>query len=792
MDWLRNNSFRSLTRQPPRSLLNTTAECDRTACYDSFKEHWSQAFKIIQRSQQLPTHDDVLGVVNYLEQMVTLLLLDTKEVDQITIPVSNSSRCLEHLISENILDKLFEWGIRTGKYTNAVRMEQLKLYEMLLTQSRHLLLVHEPFLRPLLKLLQSCQDEVFSKEIEKQLVSLLYQLCVLLMQNVDLLDLFFSKEQNKSKFIIFSLLISFVHREDSIGMQARDALLLCMSLSKKNKNVAAYILEHSNLCVLLATGLGALYSILPHVLQDVVAPDWHRLTPDDVNDIKDLSTFVTSLEFANAVAQVAHPHIRRQLQEFLYRGFLIPVLGPALLQASVGEKVAATTYLELILRTVTHPGLLYPLLQFLIQQQYDGHRLLHILIQRISAEDDLCLVTIALFETMVEINCEDLMLELVFQYLQPCLHLMLSQRQKLLPLDPHCHSFEKFLHLAPSCCDPAGVSPKLDSRNIHWNHYGSQQSLYGNYHAYLCDARNKIAACQLACSHWCNFYTGCDSTVTQDTNLSESPNSLPSLGESSGYESLKIKLDDAIEDLPSWQISQNETASNKPCNLNEHLNENGDQLCSSSTAGPFITVILDRLNTMISNTLYVNLHLTGLISRLAVYSQPLLRTYLLDHSLVLQPDVPSLFQIIGATKQKIDEYMNRQTDSKSLINQARSFLQERETRLVNARRSALESRNSVGTTTTVDTFESFQRNGPKRRSFTSPLSSFSNMFTRRVSHTETSIQLVSPSEDTAYTQLKFNEPQQVALCAVVLDEWVKELAALAQEHTIAQLSALFK
>lgn len=37
-------------------------------------------------------------------------------------------------------------------------------------------------------------------------------------------------------------------------MQARDALLLCMSLSKKNKNIGVYIAEHSNICVLLASG----------------------------------------------------------------------------------------------------------------------------------------------------------------------------------------------------------------------------------------------------------------------------------------------------------------------------------------------------------------------------------------------------------------------------------------------------------------------------------------------------------------------------------------------------------
>lgn len=800
MDWLRNNSFIGLTRQQPRALLSTDEEYDPTACYDSFKEHWQQAFKIIQRSQQLPSHDDVLGVVNHLEQMVTLLIYEVQKIDQITLPISTTSRCLEHLISENILDKLFEWGIRTGKYTNAVRLEQLKLYETLVSQSRHLLLVHEPFLRPMLKLLQSCQGEVFPKDVEKRLVTLLYQLCVLLMQNVDLLDLFFSRDQSNSKFIIFSLLIPFVHREDSVGMQARDALLLCMTLSKKNKNVGVYIAEHSNICVLLASGLSGLYSVLPHVLSDIVALDWHRLTPDDVNDIKDLSTFVTSLEFSNAVAQVAHPMVRRQLQEFLYRGFLIPVLGPALLQTTVGEKIAATAYLELILRTVTNPGLLYPLLQFLLQQQYDSQRLLHILIQRMNSEDHLCLVTIALFETMVDINCEDLMLELVFQHLQPCLHLMLSQRRKLLPLDPHCHSFEKLLLLAPSCCETAGTSPRLDGKNIHWNHYGGQQSLYGNYHAYLCDARNKIAVCQIACSQWGNLYTGCDNSVTQDTNLSESANSLPSLGESSGYESLKIKVDEAIDEsnasLPIWQISQatvSDTNTSKQCNLNGQISDNSEQISSTGTAGPFLTVILGKLNNMVSNSLYVNLHLTGLISRLAVYSQPLLRTYLLDHSLVLQPDVPSLFQIIGSLKQKVDEYMSRQSDSSNLISHARNFLLERETRLVNARRNAVDSRNSVVSTTSTESLEPFQRNGPKRRSFTSSLSSFSTMFGRRPSQIETSLPLVAPQEDTqTFIHPKFTESQHIALCAVLLDEWVKELAALAQEHTIAQLAALFK
>lgn len=44
---------------------------------------------------------------------------------------------------------------------------------------------------------------------------------------------------------------------------------------------------------------------------------------------------MNSLEFCNAVAQVAHPKIKEQLHEFLYRGFLIPVMGSTLLQVPI-------------------------------------------------------------------------------------------------------------------------------------------------------------------------------------------------------------------------------------------------------------------------------------------------------------------------------------------------------------------------------------------------------------------------------------------------------------------------
>lgn len=138
--------------------------------------------------------------------------------------------------------------------------------------------------------------------------------------------------------------------------------------------------------------------------------------------------------------------------------------------------------------------------------------------------------------------------------------------------------------------------------------------------------------------------------------------------------------------------------------------------------------------------------------------------------------------------------MLRQPDRVSLVEQARDFLLDRETRLVNARRNERVDRNSLfNSNSTVEAEQPFQRNSPKRRSLSSSLSSISSMFGRRPSQIEISIPLTNQQDEVENNIYpKFNEAQHVAVCAVLLDEWVKELAALAQEHTISQLAAFFK
>lgn len=124
--------------------------------------------------------------------------------------------------------------------------------------------------------------------------------------------------------------MAFIHRDGSIGEEARDALLIFVSLSRQNDVLANIITTKSNVSPVLATGLSGLYSVLPRKLD--FENDCYRLSPENVEDVPELNSFLASVELCNAVAKICHKTVRDQLLDYLYHGFLLPVVGPALMQ----------------------------------------------------------------------------------------------------------------------------------------------------------------------------------------------------------------------------------------------------------------------------------------------------------------------------------------------------------------------------------------------------------------------------------------------------------------------------
>lgn len=185
--------------------------------------------------------DEVSAVQNYVEHMI-LLLIEEQVKDAAMGPI------LEFVVSENIMEKLFLWSLRR-EFTDETKFEQLKMYDLLITQSHQPLLHHKPILKPLMMLLSTCSG-TSTLNVENELVVLLNQLCSILAKDPSILELFFhtSEDQGAANFLIFSLLIPFIHREGKVGQQARDALLFIMSLSAENSMVAKHIVESTYFC----------------------------------------------------------------------------------------------------------------------------------------------------------------------------------------------------------------------------------------------------------------------------------------------------------------------------------------------------------------------------------------------------------------------------------------------------------------------------------------------------------------------------------------------------------------
>ncbi|KAG7246808.1 hypothetical protein CRUP_035061 [Coryphaenoides rupestris] len=106
--------------------------------------------------------------------------------------------------------------------------------------------------------------------VEAQLVLLLHQLCCVLAKDPSVLELFFhtSEDQGAANFLIFSLLIPFLHREGGVGQQARDALLLIMALSAENQHVAHHIAQNTYFCPVRPPGrrAGVFWPVTSHVV----------------------------------------------------------------------------------------------------------------------------------------------------------------------------------------------------------------------------------------------------------------------------------------------------------------------------------------------------------------------------------------------------------------------------------------------------------------------------------------------------------------------------------------------
>ena len=208
---------------------------------------WHQAKTVMERASSStpnqvprPASDSDI-VIRCTSSMVDILIGDQA-------PPECDPELLDYFYTEQVLEKLLAWSKDHIHASDLLMQHQLDIFETLITHSSHRLLRHKQFVQPLLRLLIWC-DNPKSEHVRNKLILVLHQLCVGITEYSEILDLLFDETASRdNKFLVFSLLIPYVHWEGTVGQQARDALLLIMSLSSRHENVGIYIAHHSDFC----------------------------------------------------------------------------------------------------------------------------------------------------------------------------------------------------------------------------------------------------------------------------------------------------------------------------------------------------------------------------------------------------------------------------------------------------------------------------------------------------------------------------------------------------------------
>ena len=222
-----------------------------------------------------------------------------------------------------------------------------------------------------------------------------------------------------------------------------------------------------------------------------------------------------------------------------------------------------------------------------------------------------------------------------------------------------------FLYLTPSCCIETqfaleGTEAQKDEHKV-GIHSSQQENVYNSrsvqillqssFMDYLHNARIKVRECKKACRCWCAVYDGMD--VMTDMPLKSGSSILISQSKtdrsSSSVFSFASRRNSSLSDSGPDKTTRekaNITAENAEKIVNGFRTYEKEQIHSKFCLGPFMTLLYEAIENMMENSYYVNLHLTSLVSRLACYPQPILRSVLLNSNLVMQPGLKSLFQVI--------------------------------------------------------------------------------------------------------------------------------------------------
>ncbi|KAM8919315.1 FHF complex subunit HOOK-interacting protein 2B isoform 1-T1 [Lycaon pictus] len=645
---------------------------------EAFVEHWKCITHYYIESTDENTPAKKTDIPWRLKQMLDILVYEERQ----QTGAGEAGPCLEYLLQHKILETLCTLG--KAEYPPGMRQQVFQFFSKLLAQVQHPLLHYLNVHRPVQKLLR-LGGTVPGSQTEKEEVQFTTVLCSKIQQDPALLTYILegkkmvsrkkssrepstlpreaanipdkddphSKAPDRSSGgaqalspqppaemeepgggaadsnLITSLMGLCKSKKGRVALKAQENLLLLVSVA--SQAAATYLVQSSPCCPAVAEHLCQLYQALPTFLDpaDIAALEgisWRLPSaPSDEAAFpgkEALAAFLGWFDYCDHLITEAHMVVADALAQAVAEKLFVEILQPHLLHVSEQSVLTSTALLTAMLRQLRSPALLREAVAFLLGTEPqpaapdDGPRTLcaHLIGHCDHLSDEISITTLRLFEELLQKPHERIIRSLVLGHLEG--------RHYVARGSPEPESYEDTVDLEE---DPYFTDGFLDS---------SFQPSAKHPPAPPTNLDGKTAVTEIVNSFLC--------LVPEEAKTS-------AFLEDTGYDTYVHDAYGLFQECSSrvapwgWPLG--------PTPLDPHEPER------PFFEGHFLRMLFDRMSRILEQPYSLNLQVTSVLSRLALFPHPLIHEYLLDPYINLAPGCRSLFsvlvRVIGDLMQRI-------------------------------------------------------------------------------------------------------------------------------------------
>lgn len=604
---------------------------------EDFVWHWKAVTRFYTgKNASNKTPIEITSIPGHLLEMLSILEQEEKEIE-----VGNIGPCMEYIMQHKLLDTMCI--LASSDAPPGMKRHMFIFITKMLKIIQHSLIPHVGVYIPIQSFIELC-GEVVAGPTESEEMEFLQCICDIISDNPHLVNCFISYGESKSRknsvvsvdsdkdkkqssdesrcySLMSSLLKLYKSPDNEISLKAKECLKTLCSCA--NDTAAMTIVQFTSLCQVLCMCIVSLYKSIPKIIKT------HDLeNPDDGEENNKISPekrrylcYLQQLVFVDSIAQTAHPVISDNLSACFKAEFLDACLYSGLVESdNEDDLIYVTTLIACSLRNISSLKLISAFGSFLLGEDdkctdYSEHQvptIQDILIERCRDSDKsvaLALCNLQLFEELLLRPTQSMLHNLILKYLEGRGYYDITAADSWLQFsdDEVCSRYSD--DFSPSSSPtPKESVPTFINRIIE-----SYLALLpdeikscdleedSGYETYIKEAHGRFMKCLILCE---------DFDWPQD--LCEKEECQLTADDDSSSES------QAEADSASWVFYE----------------------------GPFLSMIFDKLELMLQQPYEINLQLTSIISRLALFAHPLLHEYLLNPLIPYTPDARSLFLVL--------------------------------------------------------------------------------------------------------------------------------------------------